>query len=986
MTLRSTTFTVFVLILYSLPAIAQSEEYTWNNVAIGGGGFVSGIITSKTEQNLMYSRTDVGGAYRWDAASSKWIPLLDWVSENELGYLGVESIAIDPVETSKVYMLVGTSYFNNGKTAILRSSDYGNTFSITDVTSQFKAHGNGMGRQTGEKLQVDPNSTNILFCGTRSNGLFKSINSGAAWTKINSLTVPATTNGSNGISFVVLDPSTGTTGNATQTIIAGISQTGSNLYRSNDGGVSFTAISGAPTTLLPHRAVLSSDRNLYITYTNNAGPWDISGAGAILKYNLASGVWTNVTPSGFSGAYGGISVDPNNASRLVASSLNTYQLQDNSYGDRIFLSTNGGASWVDVVARGFDLDPNGSPWIDGHSIHWAGSIEFDPFNTKKALVISGNGIFQTDDIDAAVNVWKFQVNGLEETVPLDFVSIANGPVVSAIGDYDGFRHTDVTQYAPIHTPRMGTTTSIAFAAQNPKIMLRIGSKDVSGVRVGVMYRSSDMGVSWTECTAKGPSGNLSISADGKVFLHTPENSSSTYRSIDNGSTWTIVSGLSVSGARTVADPINPNKFYAYNSGNGSLLVSTNEGVSFAASGTPGSSGSKVIRTAPYREGDVWVALYNGGLTRSANSGQAFSKITNVTTCSAVGFGKEAIGKTYPTIYIYGTVGGVLGIHRSTDEGLTWVRVNDDDHEYGGPANGQFVMGDMNVYGRVYMSTAGRGIVYGESSDTCIPTLVVAKMKVNANSTEQISIASVNQGGVVVFSPDPSSGGSWNWKGPNSFSSTDREITLTNIQGNQAGIYSVRYTNSDDCESAWQTFTVKVVVIVQSITVKGEDNVSTIDEKGGTLRLVAELNPTDATDKSITWSITSGGSFASISSDGLLTALADGVVTVKVMANDGSEVFDEIEITITNQTVTATEESIDSHFGIYPNPFSSEVYIQNSTTIREVIFYDIRGQKAKSILNNRTSMVIQISDLPSGVYIMKLIDQKDSVHTKRLVKL
>ena len=91
-------------------AWAQTESYTWDNVAIGGGGFVSGIITSKTKQGLIYARTDVGGAYRWDADNSKWIPLLDWTSEDQVGYQGVESLATDPVEPNKVYMLVGTSY------------------------------------------------------------------------------------------------------------------------------------------------------------------------------------------------------------------------------------------------------------------------------------------------------------------------------------------------------------------------------------------------------------------------------------------------------------------------------------------------------------------------------------------------------------------------------------------------------------------------------------------------------------------------------------------------------------------------------------------------------------------------------------------------------------------------------------------------------------------------------------------------------------
>ena len=50
-----------------------------------------------------------------------------------------------------------------------------------------------------------------------------------------------------------------------------------------------------------------------------------------------------------------------------------------------------------------------------------------------------------------------------------------------------------------------------------------------------------------------------------------------------------------------------------------------------------------------------------------------------------------------------------------------MRVNDDAHEFGGPANGQFVMGDVNTYGRVYMSTAGRGIVYAMPTATGLGT-------------------------------------------------------------------------------------------------------------------------------------------------------------------------------------------------------------------------------------------------------------------------
>jgi hypothetical protein len=65
------------------------------------------------------------------------------------------------------------------------------------------------------------------------------------------------------------------------------------------------------------------------------------------------------------------------------------------------------------------------------------------------------------------------------------------------------------------------------------------------------------------------------------------------------------------------------------------------------------------------------------------------------------------------VFIWGTVaGGKRGLYRSTDQGANWIRINDDAHQFGGPGNGQFVVGDMNIEGVVYMSTVGRGIVYG----------------------------------------------------------------------------------------------------------------------------------------------------------------------------------------------------------------------------------------------------------------------------------
>lgn len=123
-----------------------------------------------------------------------------------------------------------------------------------------------------------------------------------------------------------------------------------------------------------------------------------------------------------------------------------------------------------------------------------------------------------------------------------------------------------------------------------------------------------------------------------------------------------------------------------------------------------------------------------------------------------------------------------------------------------------------------------------------------------------------------------------------------------------------------------------VIAVTAVDVDVADHApATITTDGGTLQLVATVTPDEASNADVTWAISAGSDFATISEDGLITALANGTITVTVTTEDGS-FTDTIDVVITGQVVVVTSITISVENNAEPTIVTAGGTLQLVATI------------------------------------------------------
>ncbi len=723
----------------------------WQDLRIGAGGQITNIlilnltVAGKAADGTTLIRTDTGGAYIYETsgtvtpldssnrfATPAWRQLFTTVSvptsfqtyQNQATDSGVVEIVVCQGNTNIAYAIFRGSVLvtTNLKSPNIRWVDTGRTTSQT---------ANGSLKERGPYMYVDPNNGDIVYYSTPSSGVFKSTN-GTAGASSSWAQVSAVGTGGGVGHFFAVDPASSVSGNVTQHFF--IATNGTGVYETSDGGGSYNLrSSGGPTTFYH----IACDKFSQLLTVNQSTTMSVYTTSWTTK-TLPDGAQT-VLPDPTSSSLG--------ANKIVCTRVGS--------GDIMNTSDNG-TNWNGPnFNQTFSASGSQPGWL-GTSNQAGGGVTCALNTSGAAIDASGNvwaaggiGVWTTP-APVAFNLtpWSANAVGIEQLVCVRAISPTGvGPVVS-MWDRGAVACSNPDLYPANQFPNASYGSSInqiqggwdvdssgSFVAA--WIWSNIGGD-------GAPASSSDGGYTWTAWTATPASPNYAgcIAVNSSTnFICVPGANKQIYYTTNGGGAWnaSTITGSPTDwctnigqGTSLAPDRVTAGKFYAVNRQNSpTFFVSTNNGQNFAAASGTGMTdiapNLAFIKTPPGQADHVWYTVGGNGvltsrsLWKSTNACGNFSNVNgNLDPCYNFGFGAPKYGSTYPTVYVWGVVSGVLGFYQSTDGGSTWTAISvPASQKVWAQSTMDYLLdisGDSEVYGRIYVTFSGTGAAYIDTAD------------------------------------------------------------------------------------------------------------------------------------------------------------------------------------------------------------------------------------------------------------------------------
>ncbi len=708
-------------------------------------------------------------------------------------------------------------------------------------------------------IAVDPNNSSTWYVGTPAGGLWKSTNSGGAWSPLTD-NLPQI-----GVSGIAIDYSNSNiiyiaTGDddAGDTSSAGV-------FKSIDGGLTWNQ-----TGLNPNNTPLSMN-DIYIHPTNSNILW-VATSGGVYKSTNAGTTWTLT----LAGNIKDIKIKPGSPDIVYAVTTNQF-----------FKSTDTGDSFTQIT---FGVPTGGGRMV----------IDVTPANPNYVYLLSvkadytKQGVYRSTNSGTTFTTRNTTTDVLESTQAwYDLalgVSTTNAEEVF-VGCLNVWRSTNGgTAFTKLNN--WSTTGGAAYTHADIH-QIRSFNGAIFVCSDGGIYSSVNDGTNFTNRT-----GGIQASQFYKVAVSPNDVNKMMGGLQDNGGhaynngngNWLNYYGAD--GMDTAINPTNDNKYYGFIQYGGTLYKTTNAGSSGSGevnAPATAAEGNWVTPLAINNTGQVFAgydSLYRlnaaeTGWTKLADLGANADQIeiapsNNSIIYIAVGTVlKKSInaGTSVTDAFTFGGSIKGIGIH-TTDPNIVWVTTssgvwksinggtsftnitgnlpitnkyiffNDIVHQGGHVQNPVYLATSIGVYrtvdggnwelfsmnlpttivtdleinianNSITAATYGRG-VWRSALPTC--TTVTSTQEINVDNTgyQEKSAINVCTGQSILLKPTVTTGANptYTWSGPNGFSYTGQIATLNNITASQFGEYSVIVTTTGTCGDTEYKFSVTGEIALQ----------------------------------------------------------------------------------------------------------------------------------------------------------------------------
>lgn len=640
-------------------SITSGWPFIWGNVS----GRIRGLAVHPIDPNIVYIGAAGGGIWKTTNGGTTW---QDLSSQFELLTFG--SIAIDPQNPETVY--AGTGELLAGWDMNTYSGD--GIYKTTNGGSTWTKLNQGIGNSTHvAAIAVSPSNSNIIlvalasgnwFKGNMANeGIWRSTDAGATWTKVKSLQDP------NDIVFHPTDPNR-------VYFSCGGGFTTAGVYASTNGGVNWIQTNtGLPATSSIRRIqialAVSTPSTLYsYIYTDQADL--ISKA---YKSTDNGSTWTQISASkNLGGSYDGSTWDDQGWYDLTLAVKPTdanYVLFGNM---ELHKTTNG--STINVVRNVNGPNSGTTAWDSPMHVDYH-KIVFAPSNSNFVYVGCDGGIYKSTNGGTS---WS-SVNNLIST--LQFYRLASHPTNESIllgGAQDNgvFRTTNKgsSSWSFVST---GDGMECFYDYTNPNIVYY-------STQQGSLNKSTDGGVNnWSDVS---PTWDVASAWTTPFAMHVTDHtilytaSNSFWKSTNSGSSWTNISPNAASQTIVSFDQskVNTNNFI-FAAGEYSktpeLKVSTNGGVNWidrtSKIPTPNNYIARVV-TDPTDANTMYFVRSGfgaGKVFRSTDLGNSWTNISgNLPDVPCSDLFIDPVNKAY----MY--VANDFGVYYTTNSGTSWSRL------------------------------------------------------------------------------------------------------------------------------------------------------------------------------------------------------------------------------------------------------------------------------------------------------------------------